>query len=92
MGHWCACDVEAAEPELGIGILIHLNDNVGTFQFPQAKISRRYSLKNAPLRRALLSKGQNAKLKDSSVLKSLKTPKSKRSAAISFGNIMVLGT
>jgi len=53
-----------AEPELGIGILVRLEESVATFQFPQAKITRKYSLKNAPLRRALLSKGQKAKFKD----------------------------
>lgn len=53
-----------SEPELGIGIVTRIEDGVAVLQFPTAKMARRYALKSAPIRRALLAVGQRAKLKN----------------------------
>ena len=55
-----------AEPELGLGIVEALGDRQVTMTFPAAKEKRTYNIKSAPLRRHMLSPGDQALSEDGS--------------------------
>lgn len=53
-----------SEPELGIGLLCDLEERLLKLYFPSKQVFRTYEIQDAPVRRVLLSPGQQATSKD----------------------------
>ena len=56
--------VAQSEPELGLGIIVEVEEGTIDVLFPGSEVQRRYSVRTAPLRRLVLSVGQRAATKE----------------------------
>ncbi|CCK81120.1 SNF2-related protein [Desulfobacula toluolica] len=60
--------ISQAEPELGLGTLIKVNDRTISIRFDSSDCTRQYSLQSAPLKRVVFKPGDEIQLKDNKKL------------------------